>query len=202
MNSVPKKPTQTFENPVEQLKDVVVGAANDGFQEVPKQIFEETLVQVGLKARKPLSGEIKIATGEHIETNIEGRKIQQLRYVQSQEREVFNLEKKQNQAQIERVLRELSTEIKKLQTQAADLTHEVKTITVESAPARPGQYYVHFFDWVLATLRDMRQKVNESRQWLALWTAKKKQKGYWAMFKKHGTSFAMSDERAIASANG
>ncbi|MEK7566007.1 MAG: DUF5660 family protein, partial [Patescibacteria group bacterium] len=68
--------------------------------------------------------------------------------------------------------------------------------------SRPGVYYTNFFEWVLLTLRDMRKKVNESRQWLSTWTTKKKQKGYWTMFKKHGTSFAMSDERAIASANG
>lgn len=203
-----KKPFHPADNPIEQLKDVAVGAVNDVVNEVPKQIFDEALYQIGIKARKPLSGEINIATGTHqttaetiVETS-EGHKIQQLRYVQKQEQEVFNLQKKTTQAEIQRVMQELSAEIKRLQTQTSQLTQEVKTITVESAPARPGIYYTNFFEWVLMTLRDLRGKVNESRQWLALWTAKKKQKGYWAMFKKHGTSFAMSEERAIASANG
>lgn len=209
MADIKKKQFQPADNPVEQLKDVAVGAAKDIFEEVPKQIFDEALYQIGVKARKPLAGEINIATGVHQVSqerapveSLEGRKLQQLRYVQQQEREVFNLEKKNTQAQIQRVMRELSAEIQRLQAQAAELTQEVKTITVESAPARPGAYYIHFFDWVLATLRDMRKKVHESRQWLALWSTKKKQKGYWAMFKKHGTTFAMSEERAIASAAG
>lgn len=209
MASQTKKPFQPFENPVEALKDVTVGAASDVLGE-PKKIIDEALMQFGLKSRKPMSGEFNVATGAHKtnqeapkqEAAIEGRKISQLRAVQQQEREVFNLQKKHTQAEIQRVMNELSAEIKRLQTQTAQLTHEVKTMTVESAPARPGIYYTNFFEWVLMTLRDLKSKVNESRQWLALWTTKKKQKGYWAMFKKHGTSFAMSDERAIASANG
>lgn len=201
-----KKPFQPFENPVEKLTDAVVGGAKDVFNEVPKQIFDEALMQIGIKARKPLSGEFNIATGAHQTSEMavanEGRKIQQLRYVQQQEKEVFNLQKKNTQTEIKRVMEQLSAEIKRLQSQTAQLTQEVKTMTVESAPARPGVYYTNFFEWVLSTLRDLRKKVNQSRQWLDLWTTKKKQKGYWAMFKKHGTSFAMSDERAIASANG
>lgn len=206
MPTLNKKPFQSTDNPIEQLKDVAVGVASD-VQEVPKQIFDEALMQIGIKARKPLSGEFNITTGAHqstetvVETS-EGRKIQQLRYVQQQEKEVFNLQKKTDQAEIQRVMKELSAEITRLQSQTAQLTQEVKTMTVESAPARPGIYYTNFFEWVLLTLRDLRSKVNESRQWLVLWTTKKKQKGYWAMFKKHGTSFAMSDERAVASANG
>lgn len=199
-----KKTFRAADNPVEQLKDVVSIVSD-----VPKQIFDEALYQIGVKTRKPLSGEINVATGSHqlsqevIKTeSVDGRKIQQLRNVQQQELEVFNLQKKTTQAEIKRVMEELSVEIKRLQSQTAQLTSEVKTMTVESAPSRPGVYYTNFFEWVLMTLRDMRKKVNESRQWLSTWTTKKKQKGYWAMFKKHGTSFAMSDERAIASANG
>jgi len=203
------KPFQAVKNPVEQLTDAVSGVAKDIHKEITKPIFDEALMEIGFKPRKPMSGEFNVATGAHksnqevIQTeSISGRKIQQLRSIQQQEKEVFNLQKSHAQTEIRRVMEQLSVEIKRLQSQTSQLSQEVKTMTVESAPARPGVYYTNFFEWVLMTLRDLRKKVNESRQWLNMWTTKKKQKGYWAMFKKHGTSFAMSDERAVASANG
>ena len=65
-----------------------------------------------------------------------------------------------------------------------------------------GIYHLNFFDQVLAMLKEIRKSVAHSREWLKISSKKKQQKGYWAMFKKHGTNFAMSDERAVASSNG
>jgi hypothetical protein len=73
---------------------------------------------------------------------------------------------------------------------------------VETVPARPGTYHLNFLDWVINSLRDLRKRVNHSRLWLESWTTKKKAKGYWAMFQKHGLNFAASGERAIAQAGG
>ncbi|MCL4390408.1 MAG: DUF5660 domain-containing protein [Patescibacteria group bacterium] len=199
------KKFKAADNAVEQLKDsasVVV--------DVPKQILDTAFEQIGLKPRKaPMSGEINLATGiSHTNQEINrkeaslDRKIAQLQQVNKQEQEVFNAKKKTVETQIARIMEELSLEVKKLELQTAELTADVKKITVETMPANPGAYHLNFFDWVISSLRDLRSRVNESRQWLALWTQKKKQKGYWAMFKKHGTQFAMSDERAVASSAG
>lgn len=197
------------DNPIEQMKDLGSGVVSD-VAEVPKAILDTAWEQIGLKPqRRPLSGEIDLAAGIHrtnkeIEKKEAGleKKLQQLQYVQRQEKEIFSAKQKAVEAQIKKLLSELAAEVKRLETQTAELSADVRKITVESLPERPGIYHLNFFDWVIGTLRDLRKRVNESRLWLAAWTEKKRAKNYWAMFKKHGTSFAMSEERAIASANG
>lgn len=204
-----KKAFIPADNPIEQLKDLGVGAASD-IASVPTDIFNNALEQIGLKPRrKPMSGEINLATGVQ-KTNQEAtpsevpmdRKVAQLHSIQNQEKEIFNAQKKATEAQINKVMQELAAEVKQLQAQTSELAQEVKNVTVESMPSSVGKYHLNFFEWVITMLKDLRQRVSESRQWLAMSTTKKQQKGYWAMFKKHGTSFAMSEERAIASANG
>ncbi len=197
MTSQVKKPIHPYENPIETLKDVGATVAQPA-----KDIFNNALEQIGLKPqRKPLSGEINLTKEAQKEVPMD-RKVAQLHSVHQHEKEVFSVENRATQQQIQKLLQELQGEIKRLQAQTAEITHEVKNITVESLPSGTGLYHVNFFEWVIRTLKDLRQRVNESRQWLAASSNKKQQKGYWAMFKKHGTSFAMSEERAIASANG
>ncbi len=204
-----KKKFVTADNPIEQVKDFGVQAVSE-VASVPKAIFDEALGQIGLKPqRKPLMGEISVSTGVH-KTNQEvdrkeanlDRKIQQLQTVQRQEKEVFSAQKKAVESQVAKLLQELHAEVAKLETQTAKLTSEVRAATVEMVPPNPGAYHLNFFDWVIGTLRDLRKRVNDSRLWLNMWTTKKKQRGYWAMTKKHGQKFQMSDERSVATAAG
>lgn len=201
-----KKKFVPADNPVEQMRD----AAADVIREVPKAIVDEALEQIGLKPRKkPLVGEISLLSGIHktnqqIETkgtSIDAR-IRQLQAVQQKEREVYSVKQKAVEAQVAKLMQELALEVRKLEQQTAELTSEIRQATVEVAPVKPGIYHLNFFDWVIGTLRDLRKKVNESRLWLNVWTQKKRQKSYWAMYKKHGMKFAASDERGIATAGG
>lgn len=193
------------DNPAEILKDTVREVGD-----VPKQIFDEALIQIGLKPqKKPLMGEINVSSGIH-KTNAEidrkdaniDAKLRQLQSVQKQEKEVYNLSQKALQEQVGKLMQELHTEVLKLQAQTSALTSEVAASTVEITPPQAGIYHLNFFDWVMTALRDLRKTVNESRMWLHLWSQKKKQKGYWAMTKKHGEKFQFSDERSVATGAG
>lgn len=204
-----KKQFVIADNPIEQLKDVGTGVVSE-LSEIPKGILDTALEQFGLKPQKqPLSGEINLATGIHKTTekidqqgaSIDA-KLRQLRAVQTQEKEIFSSKQKALEQQIGKVMQELQQEVVKLQKQTSELTGEVRAITVETIPVKPGAYHLNYFEFVISMLRDLRKRVSESRIWLQMWSKKKQQKGYWSMFKKHGTSFAMSEERAIASANG
>lgn len=184
-------------NPAEILKDTA-----QEMVAVPKQIFDEALTQIGLKPRKqPMSGEIDLKTGRHAEAKLDAQ-IRQLQSMNHREQELFNLEKKKTQEDIRKIMEQLSVEVKKLEVQTAELTLDIRKVTVETMPAAPGAYHLNFFTWVLGTLRDLRKRINESRLWLDLWAKKKKQKGYWAMTKKHGNTFQYSDERSVATAAG
>ncbi len=204
-----KKAFVPADNPVEQLKNLSGGVIDEA-KLVPQGILDEALKQIGLtERRQPLAGEFDLKAGTH-QTNEKApqkdnsaeAQLRQLRAVQGQEKQLFNLKEKATKDQIQKLMDQVHTEVTKLQQQTAELTGEIKSITVDTMPAKVGAYHLNYFDWVISMLKDLRKRVNESRHWLALWAQKKQQKGYWAMFKKHGTSFAMSEERAIASANG
>lgn len=210
--AIDKAKKKTFipaDNPIEQMKDIGAGMVRD-LTEVPASLLDTALEQIGVKPQKQrLAGEIDLQSGHHkttekidqAQTSVDA-KLHQLHAVQSQEKEVFSAKQKALEGQIGQIMRELQKEVMQLQKQTSELTGEVRAITVETMPAKPGAYHLNYFEFVISMLRDLRKRVSESRLWLQMWAKKKQQKGYWAMFKKHGTSFAMSDERAIASANG
>ncbi len=193
----PKKKNYSANNPAEVLKEFSGEVLN-----VPKGIFEEAQVQFGFK--KPLSGEFKLNTApkplEQPKAPEGGSRFFQ--QVKSNELNINKERQKAIEAQVARLMQELQVEVVKLQRQTAELTGDVKKITVESKPAKSGIYHLNFFDMMITMLKELRQKVGESRMWLNKSQQKKKQKGYWAMFKKHGMNFAASDERAVASSNG
>src|SRR3989344_263615 len=121
--------------------------------------------------------------------------------VVSNSQEVYNFQKQQEVQKIQSLVQNLAVEVKNIQSQAAALSGDVRKVTVEQVPT-PDKYHLNFFEWILVMLKDIKKDIVKSRTWLQAANGKKKKKGYWAMFKKHGTTFAMSDERGIATAAG
>lgn len=203
----PKKKKYTpATNPGEILKEF--GGEIAG---VPKQLLETAFEQITARPQ-PMYGEINLTGGNHAAIEQTKRvdnqaanaevKLRQLQQFQRNEKEVFNLKQKTIENQIAKLMQDLQVEVSKLQKQTSELSSDVKKITVETKPTKVGIYHLNFFDMMITMLREIRQKVGESRMWLNKSMQKKKQKGYWAMFKKHGMNFAASDERAVASSNG
>ena len=89
-------------------------------------------------------------------------------------------------------------ELKKLIGSSRILQLEFAEITVEQAPPQVGEYHMQFFEWMLLVIKNAREKVEDSGAWLATVKGKNGKKGYWGMFKKHGTTFGLSNERAVA----
>src|SRR3989344_5698474 len=72
----------------------------------------------------------------------------------------------------------------------------------EQQIVNPGKYHVSFFEWVLLLVRQARMKVEDSSAWLGAFKSKKAKKQYWSMFKKHGTTFGLSNERVVSTQTG
>lgn len=186
---------------------------------LPRDIGKTFLREVGLGGlvgseatpkKEGLKGEISLAkginqSGEKIaqkEQSME-KKMQQLQHVQRMEREQLARNKGELQSQIQSILAEIKAEVARIQMQTAELTGEVRAITVDQVPKNAGKYHINFFEYVIQTLRDIRTRVNESRMWLNLWSRKKHQNSYWGRFKaKGGMEWAMNEERALATSNG
>lgn len=99
-------------------------------------------------------------------------------------------------------IQEIILELKQLMNVSQELKVEFKEIAVEPRIANPGKYHVSFFEWVLLIVKQARMKVEDSASWLAAFKSKKAKKQYWNMFKKHGTTFGLSNERVVATQTG
>lgn len=99
-------------------------------------------------------------------------------------------------------IQEILIELKRLMHSSQELQTEVKEIAVEPRIANPGKYHVSFFEWMLLIIKSARMKVEDSAAWLAIFKSKKAKREYWAMFKKHGTTFGLSNERVVSTQTG
>lgn len=95
-------------------------------------------------------------------------------------------------------IEQIKVELSKLITSSQVLKLEFAEVAVEQSTSTVGEYHINFFRWMLAVIRTAREKVEDSGAWLGTVKGKGAKRGYWGMFKKHGTTFALSGERAVA----
>ena len=101
------------------------------------------------------------------------------------------------------LLKQLKEQVSLLEQSEKALSGEIAKIKVAQIPSEGGIYYIRFFEWMIGLVKQLRMKVNEGRIWLQTFNQKKKKRlGYWKMYKKHGTSFGMSQERGLSTQTG
>lgn len=94
-------------------------------------------------------------------------------------------------------LQKLMSELGEFGSQVQEAQKAVATEVVS-----PGKYHVSFFERLRRIISLFRKQIAESRTWLTMSQGKKKQRGYWKMYKKHGTTFGLSQERVLATQAG
>lgn len=95
-------------------------------------------------------------------------------------------------------VQQIKMELQSLVASSKDLQLSFTSVTVEQTSANIGTYHENFFDWMLKMIQEARKKVEDSSAWMNAAKGKGNKKGYWGMFKKHGTGFALSNERGVA----
>ena len=103
----------------------------------------------------------------------------------------------QTQKQVEAIRQELKALAKSLKS-----LHTEVQAAISEEPVNPGIYHMNFYDQLRSFIAVLRQQIEDSRNWLSTFNARKKKMGYWGMYKKHGTTFGLSNERALASSAG
>lgn len=110
---------------------------------------------------------------------------------------------RRNLSEMDRKFAQIHDELKRLVDSSNKVIQdEFGGVALESAPKEVGTYHINFLDWMLIAISTARQKVEDSGAWLSAMKSKKGKKGYWGMFKKHGTTFGMSNERNVATQTG
>jgi len=108
----------------------------------------------------------------------------------------------ENTQEISKKIQEIIVELKRLTVSSKELQIEFKEVAIEQRVVNPGKYHASFFEWVLSAIKLARMKVEDSGAWLSVSKSKKAKREYWAMFKKHGTTFGLSNERVVATQTG
>ena len=105
-------------------------------------------------------------------------------------------------AETKQKLESIRQELHALSKSIRGLQQEIQTAVLEM-PVDPGVYHLNFFEQLKMLLKGIRERVDDSQVWLSAWNANaKKKRGYWGMYKKHGTTFGLSSERTLATQAG
>lgn len=107
-------------------------------------------------------------------------------------------EQAQRAQQIEGVL----MEIKKLREEVKEVEHIVKDVDVDKIPQKPGKYDLSVVEFIFVLVREARKKVADVSEYARVFKSRKSEKSYHSMAKKHGTSFSMHHDRAVATQSG
>lgn len=114
------------------------------------------------------------------------------------ENNVFDRRKEEAKMRI----RVIQDELKALAKDLAGFDDQLQKV-VEEEIVNPGTYHVNFFEKIRKLVILMRQRVQESENWLiALTERSQKQQGYWGQVQKSGTKFMLSQERYMATQAG
>ena len=110
---------------------------------------------------------------------------------------LFSVREQQIAKEIEAIRVELITLVKTVKEVDFTITKAVMEI-----PVKPGVYHVRFLERIRRLLKLIREKLENSQTWLKQFMSKKKQRMYWSLYKKKGTSFGLSGERVVSTQTG
>ena len=187
--SQPKKKTHTYTN------DSVLEALRQVGGGVGKTIVKDVIGKVGSDALTSLFGQVP-KSGELFTSQKESQPTH-IRRPEFVHPPVVRVEEINLKPQIEAVREQLKMLAASLKSLSLDVQKAVSEV-----PVQPGIYHLNFMERLKSIIKILREQIEDSRSWLALSTNRKKQKGYWSMFKKHGTKFGLSSERTIATQAG
>lgn len=115
-----------------------------------------------------------------------------------QERLLFLRQEEDTKKQIQAIQQEIHA----LAKSTSDLAKEVQVATFQ-APANPGIYHKNFFEALRSFIKSLRQKIEQSRHWLATSNARaSKRSHYWGQVSRSGTKFMLSQERYMVTSTG
>lgn len=206
MNTKTKKKQNNYadKNPLEVLKGVGSGVLDSAVNDLAKQGVSdlwEQLLRGSSKDKNSNAGDLE--EGQELDLKNHGKRQEKEHAAPAinYHHEIAETERRanrENQQSIHSKIQEILIELKKISETSVEIAMEFKEVTVEQRIEKPGEYHVSFFQWMLSVIKAARVKIEDSGAWIKTMKSKKGQKNYWNMFKKHGTSFGLSNERVVA----
>lgn len=202
MNSLPlqsQKPvrrlkTYTNDNILEALRGIGSGVGKGLIKDVAEKTASDALKS--LFGGIPQHGELKANQVIDFSQERQPQPRMHRPEVHQPERVVFH-----EDTAIKQQLDAVRAELKALSKSVQMLSLDIQKAVIET-PVSPGTYHITFYEKLRSILKMLREQIDDSRSWLTLHTERKKKMGYWGMFKKHGTTFGLSNERSLATSAG
>lgn len=195
-------------NPIEAIRDFGGSFSDSVKQDLLKGSVDETKKQIAEVEEKTQQLHGDLTEGQELNLSAHSEEApkrhdidpgldyhREIRHVSERS---LNMENRQIDATLEQVM----VELEKLIEESSDLEQKFEIMAVEQRPVEPGSYHLNFFEWIISTIQTAREQIEDSNAWLSAIQSKKGKKSYWAMAKKHGTSFSMSNERQVATQSG
>lgn len=214
MKSKPQnKQGKTFinQNPIESLKGIGQALLNSTIEEVGADSLSDLWNQLlGVKDSRDQSQTFgDISEGQEIDLRSfkkkEKSKLPEAETGIDYKREILQRDAQisaENAKVLKFKIEEILAELRQIAKSSQEIAAEFKEITTEQRIEKPGDYHLNFFQWMLSVVKSARMKIEDSAAWLSLMKSKKNKKNYWAMFKKYGTTFGLSNERVVATQTG
>lgn len=206
MNSSPFQSQKPAKGRVKYTNDSILEALRDLSGGVGKTVAKDVVGKVGSDALTSVFGTLQ--QGEPM--NIPDRKAQpepkpERFYPSFMQPEVRPVAPRpvihEDQQKIAQQIESVRHELKAIAASIQSLNTEIGK-AVREVPVNPGVYHANFFERLKSILTVLREQIDDSRSWLTMHTSRKKKMGYWGMYKKHGTTFGLSNERSIATSAG
>lgn len=190
---------ETYKNPFETGNDFVSNikdGAKDELSNDWKIAMSQMLGIETSKSNKDASGDLK----EGEELVFAREKNPQVEAAYDYKGEILHFEQKgtrKENYELRVRIEEIKVELVKLAKSSEQLNKSFQNIGVESLPQAPGKYHLNFFDFIKSEIQKALMNVKEAATWMNVVTNKKDRK-YWSLAKKYGTSFSLSGERTPA----
>lgn len=199
------------DNPIEAIRNIgqgVLGSFGSDLGLGMLQTSRDQIIGTSEHSSEFQGGDL--AEGQELDLTAKSKREEKEKYMDvdpgiDYRREILHAEKKiaqEDQQQLNSKIEQIIVELKRLASSSKILEVQFRQVTVEQRIVHPGKYHVSFFEWVLAIVKTARIRVEDSGSWMALFKSKKAQRQYWNMFKKHGTTFGLSNERVVATQTG
>jgi hypothetical protein len=191
-------------------KDTIRSMWEDFFKSSVKKTLPEQLSTLKVESSSKKSGVLEEGKEFSLLPQKEEKKQEAVRAhneyftqeVKSAEVQGEKARERENFDQVEMIKSEIRKLIKAQKEMEVAFKNVAQQVIAAPSSKEVGVYDVNFFEWVLLTIRNARMKVEEGRNWLALFASKKGQQKYWAQANKKGTSFTQHHDRNVATQTG
>lgn len=198
-----KKPAYTNDSILEALRDLSGGVGKTVTKDVAGKVATDALASLFGAPVKPTSGELKPNQPVEIPNRQPQPEPERFYppFARAEMRPAAPPVMKEDQQKLTQQIESIRHELKAIAVSIQSLNSEIGK-AVNEVPVNPGIYHANFFERLKSVLKMLREQIDDSRSWLTMHASRKKKMGYWGMYKKHGTTFGLSNERSLATSAG